>query len=119
MPKNKTIDNDFFKNIAHKLRITRFQSGKTQETVAKCLGITFQQIQKYESSRNKISLDKLILWANVTDTPVNYFISSDQAAFTEKNKKALKLMEFFNKMPDQQQVALLDLAKVMGKVNGK
>ena len=42
------------------LRQQRVSCGLSQESLGKPVGITFQQIQKYESGRNRISLQRLI-----------------------------------------------------------
>jgi len=46
----------------------------TQSELAKAAGCTFQQIQKYEKSTNKISLCKLDKIAQYTKKPLAYFI---------------------------------------------
>lgn len=47
--------------------------GVSQQTLAAHLGITFQQVQKYESGANRISASKLWETAMVLKAPVHYF----------------------------------------------
>jgi transcriptional regulator with XRE-family HTH domain len=49
--------------------------GLSQERLAKSIGITFQQIQKYERGTNRIVASRLHDLARVLDVPVNYFFS--------------------------------------------
>jgi transcriptional regulator with XRE-family HTH domain len=60
-------------SIGSKLRLRRLAMGFSQETLAQSLGITFQQIQKYERGSNRISSSRLYEFAKVLDVPVSYF----------------------------------------------
>ena len=56
-------------------RLTKFTSRKvTQQELANELGVTFQQIQKYERATNKIPLDKLLTVAMFFNKSVLHFI---------------------------------------------
>tara|TARA_R100001126_G_scaffold97643_1_gene71121 strand:- start:3180 stop:3524 length:345 start_codon:yes stop_codon:yes gene_type:complete len=46
----------------------------TQTELGKAIGITFQQIQKYEKAQNKIPLDKLVSLARYLKKPLSFFI---------------------------------------------
>ena len=43
------------KHVAGRMRVRRLQVGMSQEELAAALGITFQQVQKYEAGTNRIS----------------------------------------------------------------
>ena len=47
------------KKIGENLRFLRIQRSLTQQKVADVLGVSFQQVQKYESGQNKLPLEKL------------------------------------------------------------
>lgn len=47
--------------------------GMSQEKLGERLGITFQQIQKYEKGTNRVSASKLLAAAGVLSVPVSYF----------------------------------------------
>lgn len=46
--------------LGHRIRKRRLQTRMTQERLAAALGVTFQQVQKYESGRNRISFSRLV-----------------------------------------------------------
>jgi len=52
--------NNFHIVLGQNLNAMRKAKRVTQEQLAEVLGITFQQVQKYENGRNRIPLDKLI-----------------------------------------------------------
>lgn len=59
--------------IGSRLRLRRLAMGFSQETLARSLGITFQQIQKYERGTNRIFASRLFHLARVLRVPVSYF----------------------------------------------
>jgi transcriptional regulator with XRE-family HTH domain len=59
--------------IGSRLRLRRLAMGFSQETLARALGITFQQIQKYERGTNRIFASRLFHLARVLRVPVSYF----------------------------------------------
>lgn len=66
-------------SVLHRLRVS---AGQSQTTVAKAIGLTFQQIQKYERGTNKISLANLILLSEYFNVPLSTFT---QAALDAHN----------------------------------
>jgi transcriptional regulator with XRE-family HTH domain len=60
-------------SIGSRLRLRRLAMGFSQETLARALGITFQQIQKYERGTNRIFASRLFHLAQVLRVPVAYF----------------------------------------------
>ncbi|ATC34085.1 XRE family transcriptional regulator [Caulobacter vibrioides] len=59
--------------VGRRMRDRRKTLGMSQEALAAALGITFQQIQKYESGANRISASKLYAAARTLQTPVQSF----------------------------------------------
>ena len=59
--------------VGQKLKARRNLIGVTQEVLAEATGITFQQVQKYEKGRNRLSASRLFQFARVLDVPVSYF----------------------------------------------
>ena len=55
------------------MRQRRTLLGMSQSTVGKAIGLTFQQIQKYEHGSNRIGSSRLYEFAKVLDVPVSYF----------------------------------------------
>ncbi len=59
--------------VGQKLKNRRNLIGITQENLAEAAGITFQQVQKYEKGRNRLSASRLFQFARVLDVPISYF----------------------------------------------
>ena len=61
--------------VGARVRTRRLLIGMNQETLAKALGLTFQQVQKYEGGANRISASRLSQIADVLGVPIAYFFS--------------------------------------------
>jgi transcriptional regulator with XRE-family HTH domain len=60
--------------VAGRIRTARLGRGYTQQEVAKELGLTFQQVQKYEKGANRVSVGRLHAISNFLGVPMNYFL---------------------------------------------
>ena len=75
-------DKIYNKTIGQKIREARAKK-ITQSKLGKALGVTFQQIQKYESGHNALSSLKLLEVSNFFNKPLEYF-TSDATELLEK-----------------------------------
>ena len=60
-------------NISLRLRQRRLLLGFTQSAVADALGVSFQQIQKYETGANRVNVARLFELSCVLNVPITYF----------------------------------------------
>ena len=65
--------NSFDQHIALRLRDKRKELGLSQTELADAVGVTFQQVQKYENGKNRISAGRLWQIAKTFKVPVEYF----------------------------------------------
>ncbi len=61
------------RHISLRLRQRRLLLGVTQSVVARALGVSFQQIQKYETGANRVSSSRLYELSLILDAPITYF----------------------------------------------
>ena len=74
-------------HVGHRLRVRRSLLGLSQEKVAEAIGLTFQQVQKYERGMNRVSAGRLFQFSAILDVPVSYFFENFKAS--PENKKVL------------------------------
>ena len=74
--KKKGRANSIDEHVGTRLRMRRALLGMSQERLAEQVGITFQQIQKYENGANRVSASRLYEFSKVLDIPVNFFFES-------------------------------------------
>ncbi len=75
-------------HVGHRVRGRRTLLGMNQSAIAEALGLTFQQVQKYERGANRISAGKLWNLTQVLDVPVSFFFDdmpADQADRTSSD----------------------------------
>lgn len=60
-------------HVGRRVRLRRRELGASQAWLADRLGLTFQQIQKYERGANRISASKLYAIAKLLEVPITYF----------------------------------------------
>jgi len=63
------------KEIGWRLRKFRQQAGWSQERLAEQIGVSIQQVQKYESGANKMNTDRLQQVAQALDVPIQSFFT--------------------------------------------
>jgi transcriptional regulator with XRE-family HTH domain len=60
-------------HVGNRVRLRRLRIGMSQEKLAERLGLTFQQVQKYEKGSNRVSASRLFEMAEILGVPVQYF----------------------------------------------
>jgi transcriptional regulator with XRE-family HTH domain len=66
--------------VGGRVRMRRKMLGLSQEKLGEMLGITFQQIQKYEKGTNRVGASRLQAMAQALDVPIAYFFPDSTAA---------------------------------------
>ena len=69
----KKIPNPIDVHVGGRVRSRRKLAGISQVNLGKQLGLTFQQIQKYEKGANRIGASRLFQIAQIFDVPVQFF----------------------------------------------
>jgi len=73
-------------HVGSRVRMRRTLLGMSQEKLGNALGLTFQQIQKYERGANRIGSSRLFKLSQILDVPVNFFFD-DMADASGKRSK--------------------------------
>ncbi len=121
--------NDVDAHVGARLRQRRMLLGISQEQLAEMLGLTFQQVQKYERGTNRVSASRLFQLARSLDTPITWFfedIESDKAAAkaaseTEEGdpmsrRETLELVRVYSRIDDRKvRKKLYEMAKALAE----
>jgi transcriptional regulator with XRE-family HTH domain len=114
-------------HVGSLIRMRRSALKMSQTTLAEALGITFQQVQKYEKGTNRVGASRLQAIAGVLSAPVSYFFDgapgkaepspdSPMARVTEllAVPKSTELLEAFAQIRDgEARRKVLDIVKVV------
>lgn len=69
----KKLPNPIDRHVGSRVRMQRMLAGISQEKLGEALGLTFQQVQKYEKGTNRISASRLQQIAKMLGVPVSFF----------------------------------------------
>ena len=97
MPKKQA--NPVDAHVGHRVRLRRMLIGMSQERLGELLGLTFQQVQKYEKGINRIGAGRLYEVAGILGVPVAFFyedVGNDTQVHVAKNGEPPPVMEFLS-----------------------
>ena len=69
----KKVPNPVDVHVGRRVRMRRVLIGMSQEKLGEQLGLTFQQVQKYEKGSNRVSASRLYQMARILGVPVSFF----------------------------------------------
>lgn len=102
MIENKKKPNPIDVHVGSRIRLRRNMLGLSQEKLGESLGITFQQIQKYEKGTNRVGASRLQAISSILNVPVSFFFEDAPGSgvagvdgFAEDNE-ATYVVDFLN-----------------------
>lgn len=91
--------------VGRRIRARRLECGLSQHELGEGLGVSFQQIQKYEKGVNRVSAGRLQRVGDVLKVPMTFFYDADASARTTQNRfKSTKLFGLLDNRDAQQLV---------------
>lgn len=123
-------------HIGQRLQLRRTMMGLSQKDLAKKCGVTFQQIQKYETAGNRVSAARLFELSTLLETPVSFFFTGLPGNMPEETRtrryprgvaepsdndplgknESLQLINLYWKLPNDEMRQMI--MKLMKTLNG-
>ncbi len=104
--------------IGRRLRALRWVQGMSMEQLAARIGVTHQQIQRYEAGSDRLPASRLFEFARLFDVPVGRFFETVRLPQDEQGRspaapdgRGLRLAREFEKLPEAQKRAVLSLVQ--------
>jgi transcriptional regulator with XRE-family HTH domain len=110
--------------VGHRIRLFRLNAGLSQTELADQIGVTFQQVQKYEKGVNRVGAGRLTQIAAALNVPITAFFEgmtsgakssrseADSLAELMTAPRAFKLLDAFSEITDPAlQTAILSLVQ--------
>lgn len=136
LTKVKVSHKDLDVHIGQKVKFRRSMLGISQDKLGSYLGVTFQQIQKYEKGTNRVSASMLYNIANILNVDMQYFVDefninkalhdgsvpTYDAEFSKKKetKETVDLLKAYYKITDPTiRKKVLEIVKTFAKINSK
>jgi len=91
------VPNPIDVHVGNRIRMRRLLLGMNQETLANALGLTFQQVQKYEGGANRVSASRLSAMAEILGVPISYFFGDLRADDAEVSPEDQQWREYLQR----------------------
>lgn len=83
----KKTPNPIDVHVGSRIRLRRTMLGMSQEKLGDSLGITFQQVQKYEKGANRVGASRLQHIAEILNVPIPFFFEGSPGAIDDENRQ--------------------------------
>jgi transcriptional regulator with XRE-family HTH domain len=105
--------------VGKRIRVRRLLLGMNQAALARALGITFQQVHKYELGVNRVSPSRLSAIADALGVPVSFFFSEGRSPDHDtrmEEPETIKLVRHYYAIPDARvRMQLLQIVKAVAE----
>ncbi len=113
--------------VGNRIALLRSASGMSQTMLADALGISFQQVQKYETGKNRIGAGRLRAIADRLGVPVAIFFADEQGPKAVvsgldmlQESGALALLHAYEGIADEEmRREILNLVKAAARISGR
>jgi transcriptional regulator with XRE-family HTH domain len=120
-PANNPVD----EAVGASIRLLRKRRKMSQAELGKALGVTFQQVQKYENGKNRVGASRLHMVATALNVPIGELFDGATATSSSRSRatkslafdsRSLRLAEAFVKISDKAlRSSLVDVAEAMAR----
>jgi len=113
--------------VGESIRVHRLIAGLSQQSLADRLGVSFQQVQKYENGTNRVGAGRLPQIAEILNIPISALFSANAEASSGRaesvapinlmpDRSALRLLTSFSRVSDRAiRRGLVDLVAAIAK----
>src|ERR1041384_2592254 len=114
--------------VGQRIRARRMAKGMSQTELGNLLGVTFQQVQKYEKGVNRVGAGRLVRIGEALDVPVSFFFGATDAGSEDTRailgfldtSYSLRLLRAFSRLPPGSgQRAVVDLVESIAPDKGR
>jgi transcriptional regulator with XRE-family HTH domain len=122
------VPNPIDVHVGKRIRMRRMFLDMNQTALADAIGLTFQQVQKYEKGTNRVSASRLSAIANILRVPISFFFSDlhpdetpDERERRERMERpeTIDLVRFYYAIPEESvRQKFLEMVKVVAAKRG-
>lgn len=103
--------------VGLQIRAVRRSLRLSQGEIAKMIGVSYQQLQKYETGANRISVSMLYYLASALGVPMERFFPTSASPSGDADLKADALLTRAARLPPHIREKLLDLVEVLARAD--
>ena len=105
------------RHVGRRVQEQRLSQGFSQTALGNAVGVSFQQMQKYETGSNRISSSKLFEIAKFMDCPITYFFEGLDGVEADgeapRTQTEVRMLHATRAMPRKLRSKLLEMAEMM------
>lgn len=121
-PAGTSVPDPIDVHVGARVRLRRTQIAMSQDKLARLIGISFQQLQKYENGANRISASRFVHLSRALGVPVSWFFEGIGNGNTPaepdptQTREAIELVRAYNSIQDPKlRRRAMSLIRAMGK----
>jgi len=114
--------------IGERIRATRLHAGLSQEELGDALGVSFQQVQKYEKGTNRVAPSRLIEIARRLNVSMDLFFDKTDVKRTPEKialdkfmatREAVQIIDVMMRLPQERQQTVINVARSLAGAPGR
>ena len=113
------------REIGERIKERRKELKISQDELAEMLGVTYQQVQRYENGTNRLNVENIQIIADALSVPLSYFFETYKSPVSVKEQSLYlasaenKLLRYFNKIKSSSSKnIIIQVARIAAKTNG-
>jgi transcriptional regulator with XRE-family HTH domain len=107
---------DVDRRVAQKIHERRVHLGLSRQALAASIGLTYQQLHKYETGENRVTIGRLAEIARVLEVPLAFFLDETigtSAPTRRRDRRLLELAKLAATLDDRRLNALNEVARAL------
>jgi len=94
---------EFDRKLGRKIRDARQLRGLTQTQLGEALGVSYQQVQKNENGKSRVTAERLESICNILDMSLSYFLGTSEISKSQRlfSSETIRLATSINELPSE------------------
>jgi transcriptional regulator with XRE-family HTH domain len=109
-------EQEYRRNIGSKIMIERQNMKLSQRDLGKLIGVSGQQMQRYENGTSSMAAHKMALCADALNKPVGYFYGDGDDETVQKTSNILRLAAEIDRLPDEGMEIILKMMRNLNRM---
>lgn len=119
MTAGQAVASHFYVNLGQRIRQARLATKRSLTEFADDLGVSYQQLQKYEDGHNRVTIDRMLTIVTLTGQPIGFFVKDlDRKPGAKRGRQASTMMELINmwdKIPSKTRSHIMAMCRVAAR----
>lgn len=108
---NQRAPTEIDNTIGQKIRVARKLAKMSQSELGVALGVTYQQVQKYENATDRIAASRLAIAASALEQPISFFYADELGGSAEVDNDTLAVRALMPELSPALRKSVLEIVK--------